>query len=337
MDAAIPSDLLARFAADLGVHAGTSLAVAVSGGPDSLALLLLAHGVAGARITALTVDHGLRAESAAEARFVAALSADLGVAHHILPVIVEASGDGPQAAARAARYEAMGTWCAAAGIGALLTAHHADDQAETVLMRLARGAGVGGLAGIRRERPLNDAVTLVRPLLGWKKAELVAIVRAAGVDAVDDPSNRSPRYDRTAVRALLAESPLFDPARIAASASHLAEADAALDWATARALADRLTRKEDAILLNPADLPAEIVRRMLVTVFAAFGPVPDGPSLARLGERLAAGSAATLGGVKASPGAFWRFAPAPPRRGAANGQALSINPHMPILGANERE
>ena len=297
------------------------MAVAVSGGPDSLALLLLAHA-AGQAATALTVDHGLRAASAQEARFVAALAAARGIPHHILPVTVAAAGDGIQAAARAARYQAMGDWCADAGVGVLLTAHHVDDQAETLLMRLARGAGIGGLAGIRRERPLRAGVTLLRPLLGWKKADLVALVRAAGIDAVDDPSNRSTRYDRTAARALLAESPWMDAGRIAASAAHLGQAEAALDWMAQRMLAERMTRQGDAICLNPDDLPDELVRRMLVLLFAAFGEAPDGPSLSRLAARLAAGSAATLGSVKASPGQVWRFERAPPRRAAANGASI---------------
>ncbi len=322
MDAFTPLDPVGRFAAGLGAHRGPALAVAVSGGPDSLALMLLAHAVPGLTVTALTVDHGLRPEAAEEARFVAALAAARGIAHHILPVRVEDCGQGVQAAARAARYAAMGGWCASAGVGLLATAHHADDQAETLLMRLARGAGVGGLAGIRRERPLTAQVTLLRPLLDWKKAELVAIVRAAGIDPVDDPSNRSPHYDRTAARALLAESPGLDPARIAASAAHLAQADAALDWTARRLLAERMRREGPVIFLNPQDLPAEIVRRMLVMLFAAFDEAPDGPSLARLRARLDAGSAATLGTVKASPGQAWRFERAPPRRGAANGASI---------------
>jgi len=152
VDAFTPLDPVGRFAAGLGAHREPALAVAVSGGPDSLALMLLAHAVPGLTVTALTVDHGLRPEAAEEARFVAALAAARGIAHHILPVRVEDCGQGVQAAARAARYAALGGWCASAGVGLLATAHHADDQAETLLMRLARGAGVGGLAGIRRKR-----------------------------------------------------------------------------------------------------------------------------------------------------------------------------------------
>ena len=215
-----------------------------------------------------------------------------------------------QAGARAARYAALGDWCAAHRLPFLATAHHADDQAETVLMRLGRGAGLPGLAGVRRSRALRPGVTLIRPLLDWRKAELEAVVQAAGLTAALDPSNTDPTYDRTAARALLGRNEWLDPARLARSAANLAEAEAALEWATDRAFAERV----DGDSLDPAGLPDEIVRRLALRFFARFGEEPRGPELARLIAALREGRAATLGSVKAMPGVRWTFAPAPPRR-----------------------
>jgi tRNA(Ile)-lysidine synthase len=291
-----------------------SLGLAVSGGPDSLALLLLAVRTRRESLRAATVDHQLRPESRAEAEAVAALCAGLGVPHDILTVRVEGS---IQAAARAARYAALGEWCVAHGLTHLATAHHADDQAETLLMRLARGAGLSGLAGVRAARPLCPGVTLVRPLLGARKAELEAIVAAAGIAPTLDPSNTDPRYDRTAARAVLAAASWLDPARLAHSAAHLAEAEAALEWATDRAYAERF----DGTSLDPEGLPPEILRRLLLRIFAAHGDTPRGPDLARLTAALRSNRPANLGPLKATPGKRWIFTPAPPRRSASSSRA----------------
>ncbi|MBA2919202.1 tRNA lysidine(34) synthetase TilS [Sphingomonas sp. MAH-20] len=289
------------------IPAGDTIGLAVSGGPDSLALLLLGAAERPGRVRAATVDHQLRPESRAEAEAVGALCAERGVPHDVLTVSVEGS---VQAAAREARYAALGEWCAAHGLTHLATGHHVDDQAETLLMRLARGAGLSGLAGIRAARPLCPGVTLVRPLLGARKAELEAIVAAAGIAPARDPSNADPRYDRTAARALLAGAAWLDPARLAHSAAHLAESDAALEWATDRAWAERF----DGASLDPAGLPPELLRRLVLRIFASHGEVPRGADLARLIASLQAGRAATLGTLKAGPGTRWTFAPAPPRR-----------------------
>jgi tRNA(Ile)-lysidine synthase len=289
------------------IPASARIGLAVSGGPDSLALLLLAATERPGQVQAATVDHGLRAEARAEAEAVARICAERGVPHEILTVDVQGS---LQAAARSARYSALASWCQAHRLSHLATAHHLDDQAETVLMRLARGAGLAGLSGIRAERALAPGVRLVRPLLGLRKTELEAIVAAAGITPARDPSNDNPRFDRTAARRLLGQTELFDPARIAHSAAILAEAEAALVWATEQIEAERVTPAG----LDPSDLPAELVRRLVLRQFARFGVAPGGPELARLIGALEAGRAATLGGVKATPGKLWRFAPAPPRR-----------------------
>ena len=313
-----PPDFAAAVAAALGhpVVADTQLAVAVSGGGDSLALLLLAARAFPGRVTALTVDHGLRAAAAAEAAGVAAQCAALGVPH----VTLRWDGDKPhaniQAAARTARYALMGNWCADHGAALLLTAHHADDQAETLIMRLQRGSGSAGLAGIRAARPLVAGVTLVRPLLGVRRAALAALVAAAGWRAVDDPSNADRRFDRTAARALLAQIPAFDVPRLAAIAAHLAGAEAALDWAAVRAWAGGAESTANRIALDVAGLPDELVRRLVLRAIATLNPAadPSGPQLAVLQTRLAAGGTGTLAGVKARGGAVWVFSCAAPRR-----------------------
>lgn len=239
---------------------------------------------------------------------VAAACARLGVPHDILAVTVQGS---VQAGARDARYRALGDWCAAHDLGWLATAHHADDQAETLLMRLARGAGLSGLAGVRSTRMLSPQTRLVRPLLDWRKAELEQVAAAHGLCPVIDPSNSDPAYDRTAFRALLATSDLFDPHRLSQSAANLADAEAAIEWATDRAFAERV----DGASLDPTDLPAEITRRLVLRIFATFGERPRGPELTRLIVALHEGRSATLGSVKATAGARWAFTPAPPRRG----------------------
>lgn len=295
------------------------LAVAVSGGPDSLALLWLAHQAYGARVRALTVDHGLRPESAAEAAQVAAVCAGLGVAQATLRWDGDKPAGNLQAAARAARYRLMADWCAEAGVAWLATAHHADDQAETLLLRLARGAGLSGLAGVRAARPLEKGVTLLRPLLGERRADLAAVVAAAGWTPVDDPTNRDDRFDRTRVRRLLADRGGLDATRLAASAAHLAEAESALAWAAELAWRSRAKDAGARIELDAQGLPRELQRRLLVRAVRQLGAAdePRGPEIDRLLDRLAAGGGGTLAGAKARGGAIWRFEPAPPRRSGA--------------------
>lgn len=297
--------------------AGTErLALAVSGGPDSMALLALAAAAFPGRIAALTVDHRLRPAAAAEAATVAACCAARGIPHAGLAWIGDKPAANLQAAAREARYALMAGWCARNGYALLLTAHHADDQAETVLMRLARGSGSAGLAGIRPARALDHGITLVRPLLGRRRAELAAIAAATGWPLADDPSNRNGHYARTAARTLLAATPWLDIPNMATAAAHLAEAEAALVWATDRAWAGRATATATGITLDAAGLPAELVRRLVRQALTTLAPASDprGPDLSRLIARLSAGGASTLAGVRAKGGPTWFFAPAAPRK-----------------------
>ena len=226
--------LVERFLADcrLDEDYGNRLGVAVSGGADSLALLLLAHAAIPGRVWAATVDHGLRPEARDEAAFVARVCTGLGVPHAILTVNV-APGN-VQANARAARYEALGCHFARQGIDLFATGHHSDDQAETLLMRLNRGSGLSGLAGVRPWKVFfPEGVTaemlLLRPLLGFRRAELAQIVSNAGITPVDDPSNTDDAFERARVRKALAQLDWLDPAAMARSARHLAEAEHALD------------------------------------------------------------------------------------------------------------
>ncbi len=174
----------------------------MSGGSDSMALLRLAHFCCGQvrkKIVALTVDHGLRAASAGEAKQVAAWCADLGIGHHILHWEYQGKGN-LSAVARNGRYRLMADFCKANGIAHLYTGHTIDDQAETVLMRLARGSGVDGLAGMARETPIWG-ITVVRPfVLDQTRGNLRDILRALGQAWIDDPTNDDPSYDRVKAR-----------------------------------------------------------------------------------------------------------------------------------------
>lgn len=310
------SDLIARFQADLTPLAGTEakLGIAVSGGPDSLALLLLAAAARPDQVEAATVDHQLREASREEAEFVAGICERLGVVHKILPVAVS-RGASLQSQARSARYEALGEWAISRRLDAVATGHHVDDQAETLLMRLARGAGLRGLVGVRQTRPLEQGIQVVRPLLGWRREELAAIVAAAGIIPIDDPANRDPRHDRSRFRGMLAEAEWADAERLAASARWLADADEALDWAVAPLLQTRLKTSGDAVTINAEGLPREMQRRLLVAGFDRMGAQrPRGPELDRARKALRAGKPATLSGLKLEPGPPWMLSAAPPRR-----------------------
>lgn len=297
-----------------GFPAGARLALGVSGGADSLALLLILQQLCGDQLVALTVDHGLRAAGAEEARYVAQICAAREIAHHILPWSGEKPAQNIQAQARAARYALMQHWCAAHHVGWLATAHHADDQAETLWMRLKRGTGLAGLAGARLVRPLGPSVRLVRPLLGVRRADLAAHVQAAGLQPVDDPSNADSRYTRVAARAHMAELSGLDVAGLAATAAHLAQAEAALVWVTARAAEGRLRPHPKGLALDVGDLPAELQRRLLAEAIARLSgrPVGRGPDLERLQARLLAGGSGTLQGVEVRGGPLWLARNVPP-------------------------
>ena len=315
----IDDALVARFALDLDslTVPGERVGVAVSGGPDSLALLLLAAAARPGLVEAATVDHRLREASADEARMVGELCQRIGVPHIVLAA--DWKGQAPtsniQAQARTLRYEHLAQWAVKSRLPAVATAHHADDQAETLLMRLARGAGLSGLVGARVRRELAPGTLLVRPLLGWRKAELVALVAEAGLTPVDDPSNRDPRHDRSRIRQWLAGSDWADPARLAVSASAIRDADEALDWALAPLITSRIKQDGGGLVIEPFDLPRELKRRLLLAAFAELGAAPPrGPDLIRALEALERGETVTLSKLKLEGDTRWRLSLAPPRR-----------------------
>ncbi len=308
-------DLTGRFRADLAAlgFAGGKLALAVSGGPDSLALLALAHAALPAAVEAATVDHGLREAAAAEARAVAAICADIGVPHMVLTV--EVAPGSVQSEARTARYTALARWMEARGLAALATAHHADDQAETLLLRLNRASGVAGLAGVRARGAVpGTQLPLLRPLLGWRRAELAGVVDAQGWQAADDPSNTDDRFDRARLRKELARADWLDVPALAASAAHLADADAALAWAAAREWNECVERAPMGLTYRPR-APRAVALRVIARIVAELdGTAARGSALARLFDALVARQPASIGGLvaRAVPEG-WTFSKAPRR------------------------
>jgi tRNA(Ile)-lysidine synthase len=311
--------LVERFRADLDalIAPEARVGLAVSGGPDSMALLLLAAASRPGLVEAATVDHLLRPESAAEAEMVARVCERLEVPHATLAA--EWAGtptSAIQERAREERYRLLGGWLAERSLDALATAHHADDQAETLVMRLNRGAGVRGLAAIRPSGKVpGTRLPLLRPLLGWRRVELESICSQAGVEPANDPSNRDTRYERVRVRRDISAVGWLDPEAVARSAGHLARADEALDWATEQEWDRGVTEADRHIVYRPGGAPSEIVRRVVeraITTLAREGSGQPlrGRELDTLLEKLDSGGAATLRGVQCSGGAEWKFIPA---------------------------
>lgn len=254
------------------------LVIAVSGGPDSVALLaLLAEWAAPGgrpRLKAVTVDHGLRLAAAAEALAVGRLCAGLGIAHSIRRWHGERPEAGIQEKARAARYALLAEEARACGASAVVTAHTLDDQAETVLMRMAAGSGLAGLAGMA-PRTVVNGLALARPLLDIAKSRLVATCEARGLAFLRDPSNEDPRFARVRWRRLLPE--LAEEGLTAEClgrlSRRLARADEALDALGARALSRLAAGGEGGVRwFDFAGLcrePEEIVIRGLALAIAA--------------------------------------------------------------------
>lgn len=308
--------LIGRLSADLDALIAPQhrVGIAVSGGPDSLAFLLLAAAARPGLVEAATVDHRLRAESRAEAEMVGTVCEQLHVAHQILASDAAPAQSNLQAWARELRYELLGRWAVERGLAAVATAHHLDDQAETLLLRLGRGSGIGGLAGIQKLRPLTNGVQLVRPLLDWRRDELHQIIDDAGLEAIEDPSNSDERFDRSRARGLLKSTDWLDPQRLAAVASHAREADDALGWSAAQLFEQRHHRRGNVLILEPSDLPRELKRRLLVQgIQQMTGNSPPGPKLMAALDALETGGTTTLAGLKLEGGEAWRLSPAPPR------------------------
>ncbi|WP_369025901.1 tRNA lysidine(34) synthetase TilS [Qipengyuania sp. RANM35] len=320
--------LVERFREDLEAvwpfsGTGEKLLLAVSGGPDSLAMLLLAHAAIPGQVEAATVDHRLRAAAAREAAYVAGICERLGVRHKVLEVDV-AEGN-LQAEARSARYDALAGWMEEREISTMATAHQLDDQAETFLMRLNRGSGLGGLAGIRKLTgvPGHEYLRLIRPVLGWRRSELQAVVDVAGIEAVTDPSNEDDQFDRVRMRKALASVDWLDIPAIARSAELLAHADASLDWVVSREWMECVSQGDGAITYRAlkTGLGGDRVIRpaLLVRIFRVLGATLDLSAAGALAANLESGKAGNVAGIHAEAvdvagERLWQFRPENPRR-----------------------
>ena len=234
-----------------------------------------------------------------------------------------------QAKAREARYRALGQWAKDKGLGAIATAHHADDQAETLLMRLSRGSGLSGLAGVREAALVPDSdITLIRPLLAWRKAELEALTSRRIADPARDPSNTNLAFDRARVRQHLAQHDWLDAEGLAASAGHLAEAWRAIEWYAEIDWEEMVSEERDeagaCVYRYYANVPRIIQIETLCRIIAALGGRVSRSEAGRAADRLWRGENASLGGVLAVPDIekvepvggemrVWRFGHEPPR------------------------
>lgn len=312
------------FAARLkALGAPRRMAIAVSGGRDSVALLRLCADYAknaDAEFTGFTVDHGLRAGSGGEAAQAAEWCGNAGLAHEILKWESGKPGAGVQAAARHARYRLLIGAAQKAECEALLTAHTADDQAETVFMRLARGAGAGGLAAMR-ERSLvaagaGEPLSLIRPLLSFTRRAATAYLHGLGQSFIDDPSNDDPAFERVRVRGLLAaleEQDLLTGKALFETAQKLAAAS------------ERLKAQQDALFASLGGCfhawggvsldswrddagSAGLARRLIYAVSGAEY-APDEAKAGDAAKQAATCGTATLSGamIKRSNGRLWFF------------------------------
>lgn len=217
------------------IASGEKVAVAVSGGPDSMALAFCLQryvGQAGAtNLTALIVEHGLRPESAQEAQTVAERLSVMGIEAHILPWHHDGIDNRVHVRARAARYRLLLDACKARGIAKLFLAHHADDQAETILMRFAKGSGIDGLAGMEAVKEV-EGVQLIRPFLSLPKVRLIATCEVQAIPFITDPSNEADKYARGRLRRMmpLLEQEGFTRERLLDLSERAHEAKDALDF-----------------------------------------------------------------------------------------------------------
>jgi tRNA(Ile)-lysidine synthase len=338
----IPASEAKRLLADW--KAAPALVLAVSGGPDSIALMWLAARWRralrrGPRLLAVTVDHGLRAEAAVEARDVKRLARSLDLPHRTLRWSGTKPKTGLPAAARTARYRLLAQAARSHGATHILTAHTRDDQAETLLMRMLRGSGIAGLAAMARESE-REGVLLARPFLNVSKSQLVATLKKAKVGFADDPTNRDLHFTRPRIRAVMpalaAEG--GDARSLARLASRLARANAAVEILADGA--ERYLALKDRESAQPgldvktfdanafAAIPEEIRLRLLLRAVNRFGH--EGPAelgkveallavLDRAVLELTAGRKPTLkqtlaGALVSLNDGRIRVEPAPPRR-----------------------
>jgi len=298
-----------------------TLAVAVSGGGDSMALLHLL-AARGPNLRAVTVDHRLRAESAAEARMVGETCRKLGVAHDILEWQGWDHTGNTQAEARSARLRLISDWAHGVGVGQVALAHTLEDQAETLLIRLMRGSGVDGLSGMAAERTAHG-LTWLRPLLEVRREALRDYLREIHVTWVDDPSNDDPHYTRVKIRQTM-QALRLEPEGLAATATRLQMARKVLERDTSNLAAHCVTTNAAGeVILDPTDFdaaPEELRLRLLAAILRWISGAPYRPRLDNLRTLLAdlaTTSGQTLHGcvVRRKGGMLWfrrEYAQVPP-------------------------
>ena len=241
--------------------------VAVSGGGDSVALMALASdwvAARGVKLHAVTVDHGLRPEAAEEAAEVGRQAAVLGLSHDVLKWDGWDGVGNLQAAARAARYRLLGGWAAGRGVAAVLLGHTRDDNVESFVMGLTRGAGLDGLSGMR-PRFERGGVAFLRPLLGVSRAGLRAFLRRRGLDWIEDPTNEDERFDRVRIRKALVAAGV-DQALIAQSIANLRRTRMGISELLGRWVEAHVRDELGELVIEPeafALLPGEFRRRLL--------------------------------------------------------------------------
>lgn len=313
-----PATVLARDLTDLPQG---DIAVAVSGGSDSLGLLHLTADWAQdltqtkRKLYAVTVDHGLRPAARDEAGFVGQQAKALGLSHTVLNWHWDGQGN-LMDQARRGRYQVMADWARAQGIGTILLGHTSDDQAETFVMRLGRGAGVDGLAAMAPRFDV-DGVTFRRPVLALSRAALRDCLTTRSVTWVEDPSNDDPRFDRVRIRQNLgALDPLgVTPARLSDTAQAMAEAKKALNWALSQWAGDHVTQIAGDLAIASdgfAQLPREMQRRLMVATLrwiSGADYAPRAEALDHLLDQALAAQPATLHGVRMThrQGAIYLF------------------------------
>lgn len=313
------SSLKEAVAAHMLPHPPERLAVAVSGGSDSTALLHLLADVARDyefELFAVTVDHGLRPEAAREIAHVAARCAELGIRHDVLRWRDWDGRGNQQDAARRARYGLMADWAHAHRVQAVALAHTADDQAETVLMRLARGSGVDGLSAMKARR-IDNGVIWIRPLLDVRRSDLRGYLQARGVTWCEDPTNSDTRFDRVKVReALQLLAPLgIDATSLGQVARNMTRAREALDWQTFLEARKMVAVHAGAVAIDwrgYRTLPEEIARRLLLGALSWIGGAAYPPrrrALAGVMQALKHAPRATLDGcmIRRVDATLWVF------------------------------
>lgn len=312
-DAAAQEAMLRHFVASAFAYdKPEKVAVAVSGGGDSIALLHLMARWAkaeGIRLYAVTVDHGIRPEAAQEAAFAAEVAQKLGVKHTTLTWDGWQGAGNLQDAARRARYSLMSAWAKSAGIDTIALAHTANDQAETFFMRLSRASGIDGLVGMQRRRQ-SEGITWVRPLLMQDRFELRQYLRALHQPWIDDPSNEDDAFDRIKARRALEElSDLgIDIHVVGRVMDHLGQVRSALDIATHDHAIDCVEEQNGDLIIDRrvfSTAAPEVNRRLVARALRWISSADYGPRGMKLQEFLSAilrGKDATLHGVRLMSG-----------------------------------